>query len=131
VEIYDFADRLHEVVMDPGDIVYYESAKCLHGRNTPLDGDFYVNLFAHYRPIGDDTWFLKPNPPGTPEPLLDIGKCTVNSHSFAHGQQAVTCENEAVTMLSPTMHTINNSDDLFKWWKYSDARLFDGNHDEL
>jgi len=33
VEVYDHADRLHEVVMTPGDIVYYESAKALHGRN--------------------------------------------------------------------------------------------------
>jgi len=53
VEIYDFADRLHEVYMDEGDIVYYESARCLHGRMRPLRGGHYVNLFAHYRPIGD------------------------------------------------------------------------------
>ena len=36
--------------MAEGDIVYYESAKCLHGRMAPLQGGFYVNLFAHYRP---------------------------------------------------------------------------------
>lgn len=49
VEIYDLADRLHEVYMEPGDIVYYESAKCLHGRVNPLHMGYYVNLFAHYR----------------------------------------------------------------------------------
>lgn len=27
VEIYDFADRLHEIEMEEGDIVYYESAR--------------------------------------------------------------------------------------------------------
>jgi hypothetical protein len=52
VEIFDFANRLHEIDMSPGDIVYYESARCLHGRNRPLSGGYYVNLFAHYRPIG-------------------------------------------------------------------------------
>lgn len=49
VEIYDHAHRLHEIEMEPGDIVYYESAKCLHGRTEPLQGGYYVNLFAHYR----------------------------------------------------------------------------------
>ena len=49
VEIYDHGDRLHEVPMDPGDIVYYESARCLHARMNPLQGGVYVNLFAHYR----------------------------------------------------------------------------------
>ncbi|KAJ1395838.1 hypothetical protein B484DRAFT_267168 [Ochromonadaceae sp. CCMP2298] len=42
LEIYDFADRLHEVEMVPGDIVYYESARCLHGRMRPLQGESYV-----------------------------------------------------------------------------------------
>jgi hypothetical protein len=35
--------------MQEGDIVYYESARCLHGRMKPLMGEFYVNIFAHYR----------------------------------------------------------------------------------
>ena len=50
VEIYDHANRLHEIEMEPGDIVYYESAKLLHGRMKPLTGpgSYYVNLFAHY-----------------------------------------------------------------------------------
>ena len=52
VEVYDHANRLHEVVMEPGEIVYYESAKALHGRNTPLYSGNYVNLFTHYRPAG-------------------------------------------------------------------------------
>jgi prolyl 4-hydroxylase len=24
VEVYDHADRLHEIVMEPGDVIYYE-----------------------------------------------------------------------------------------------------------
>ena len=72
VEIYDHANRLHEVIMQEGDIVYYESAKCLHGRMKPLRGSHYVNLFAHYRPVGDPQWFIRSNPEGTPPPLVDI-----------------------------------------------------------
>lgn len=46
VEVQDHADRLHEVLMEPGDVVYYESAKCLHGRNRPMMGNkaYYVNM---------------------------------------------------------------------------------------
>jgi hypothetical protein len=62
VEIYDHADRLHEVEMVPGDIVFYESARCMHGRMRPLEGSFYVNVFAHYRPVGDPQWYRKSNP---------------------------------------------------------------------
>ncbi len=29
IEIYDFSGRLHEIEMQPGDIVYYESARCV------------------------------------------------------------------------------------------------------
>lgn len=72
LEIYDFANRLHEVEMEPGDIVYYESARCLHGRMSALQGESYVNLFAHYRPVGDPKWFLKENPENTPEQLHDL-----------------------------------------------------------
>ena len=50
VEIYDHDNRLHEIEMEPGDIVYYESAKLLHARTRPLRGagSYYVNLFSHY-----------------------------------------------------------------------------------
>lgn len=60
--------------MDEGDIVYYESARCLHGRMQPLQGAYYVNLFAHYRPVGDDMWYTRPNPEGNTPPALDIGE---------------------------------------------------------
>eukprot|EP01041_Mallomonas_annulata_P011603 gene11603-24296_t len=98
VEIYDHADRLHEIEMAPGDIVYYESAACLHGRATPLDGDYYVNLFTHYRPVGDPEWFLKPNPQGTPEPLIDITGVEVPT-------------------LSPKGHVVRGPNDLYDYWK--------------
>jgi hypothetical protein len=123
VEIYDFADRLHEVVMEPGDIVYYESAKCLHGRNTPLDADFYVNLFSHYRPIGDPEWFTKSNPEGTPTPLIDIGECTVLSDTISAHEPSVLCGRSDVTTLSPTMNSIAGPGDLYDWWTYTGTRL--------
>lgn len=110
VEIYDFSDRLHEVVMNEGDIVYYESARCLHGRMQPLEGEFYVNLFAHYRPTGDPEWFLKDNPENTPKPIHDIGECSSNG-------TAVTCTSDAyIPFLSPKLDVIKGPDDLFDFW---------------
>lgn len=110
VEIYDFADRLHEVEMAEGDIVYYESARCLHGRMQPLEGEFYVNLFAHYRPIGDPQWFLKENPPTAPKRLLDLGECTSNG-TAAH------CTRVTPPFLSPLLDTLRGPDDLYNFWE--------------
>ena len=117
VEVYDHANRLHEVVMEPGDIVYYESAKALHGRNTPLAGGYYANIFTHYRPIGDPDWYSKDNPEGTPEPLMDVGKCELVGKSDEYSVGAVKCENPAIgPHLSPKMFTATSGDDLFQWW---------------
>jgi len=101
VEIYDHANRLHEVIMEEGDIVYYESAKCLHGRMKPLRGAFYVNLFAHYRPIGDPQWFTRENPDNTPEPLLNL---------------AGVEESNVVPFLSSPVITLEGSDSLMEHW---------------
>uniref|UniRef100_A0A7S2HI77 Fe2OG dioxygenase domain-containing protein n=1 Tax=Helicotheca tamesis TaxID=374047 RepID=A0A7S2HI77_9STRA len=134
IEVHDHADRLHEVVMKPGDIVYYESAKCLHGRNTPLQGGFYTNLFAHYRPVGDSEWYLRDNPPGTPEPLIDVGECRLVGEIDQYSQGAVQCDDDGIGLhLSPSMFTATSGDDLFDWWK----RVADGpptsskEHEEL
>ena len=117
VEVYDHANRLHEVVMEPGDIVYYESAKALHGRNTPLAGGYYANIFTHYRPIGDPDWYSKDNPEGTPEPLMDVGKCELVGKLDEYSVGAVKCENPAIgPHLSPKMFTATSGDDLYQWW---------------
>jgi prolyl 4-hydroxylase len=38
------------VDMEPGEFVHYEGARLIHGRPWPLDGDYYVGMFVHYRP---------------------------------------------------------------------------------
>eukprot|EP01039_Chlorochromonas_danica_P000783 gene783-850_t len=109
IEIYDFNDRLHEIEMNPGDIVFYESARCLHGRMQPLQGDYYVNLFSHYRPVGDPSWFLKPNPPGNVEPALEIGECKRDG-------QKVHCSGHEVDTISPKLQTLQGPQDLYDFW---------------
>ncbi|KAL7476247.1 hypothetical protein ACHAW6_002120 [Cyclotella cf. meneghiniana] len=118
IEVNDHANRLHEVVMEPGDIVYYESAKALHGRNTPLQNGKYINLFTHYRPLNDPDWYLRENPEGTPKPLMDVGECKLVGRPDQYSQGAVKCDNEAIgPHLSPTMFQAKSAMDLFHWWE--------------
>jgi len=114
--------------MEPGDVVYYESAKCLHGRNRPMAGPnaYYVNLFTHYRPIGDDDWFIKENPEGTPDPVLDVdGECRLQevgttetaNHKLGIVQE-VQCDDKRLgPYISPYLFTATSGDDLIEWWR--------------
>lgn len=39
----------HEVTFSPGEMLLYESL-CIHGRMTPFSGEYYRNLYMHWRP---------------------------------------------------------------------------------
>lgn len=49
--ILDHNYEEHELEMQPGDMVLYESAKLLHGRPEPLNGERYENIFIHFKPV--------------------------------------------------------------------------------
>ena len=49
--IDDASGRRHEVYLEPGQTLLYESAKLPHGRLEPLPGRYYASLFLHYRPV--------------------------------------------------------------------------------
>mmetsp|Transcript_39683 Transcript_39683/g.88822 ORF Transcript_39683/g.88822 Transcript_39683/m.88822 type:complete len:173 (+) Transcript_39683:329-847(+) len=73
--------------MSPGELVYYESAKCLHARNQPLrHAKAYANLFFHYRPLGDPQWFQKPNKPHTPQPVDRQAHVEANANAEAEAE---------------------------------------------
>eukprot|EP00560_Eucampia_antarctica_P009426 CAMPEP_0197828226 /NCGR_PEP_ID=MMETSP1437-20131217/4854_1 /TAXON_ID=49252 ORGANISM="Eucampia antarctica, Strain CCMP1452" /NCGR_SAMPLE_ID=MMETSP1437 /ASSEMBLY_ACC=CAM_ASM_001096 /LENGTH=607 /DNA_ID=CAMNT_0043429391 /DNA_START=24 /DNA_END=1847 /DNA_ORIENTATION=+ len=132
VEVFDHAGRLHEVVMEPGDIVYYESAKNLHSRNRPLVGEhaYYTNLFTHYRPTGMDAmWYKSPTPEGR-QPLLDgddIGdikqSCkkppqVTGKKTEYLGYGKVRCKDRRLGHnISPSLFVAKGPDDLIHWWK--------------
>jgi len=42
--------RHHEVILKPGEIIFYEGGRLSHGRPTPLEGDFFANIFCHFKP---------------------------------------------------------------------------------
>lgn len=126
VEVYDHYGRLHEVVMEPGDVVYYESAKNLHSRNRPLVGEhaYYTNLFTHYRPIGaGDNWYKDETEPGR-EPVLEVeGECVVppevtGIETEFKGYGRVKCQDLRLgSNISPSLHVAKSGEDLVAWWK--------------
>jgi len=56
LQIFDHAGNLHEVLLKPGEMIWYESAKLVHGRAEPLNGSYFENLFVHYMPRGGQ-WY--------------------------------------------------------------------------
>jgi len=45
----------HQVVLEPGEMIWYESARLVHGRMEHFQGEYYDNIFLHYKPKGD--WY--------------------------------------------------------------------------
>jgi len=128
VEVFDHAGRLHEVVMEAGDIVYYESAKNLHSRNRPLMGKdaFYVNLFTHYRPVEmDENWHNLPTPDAK-KPILEVDleeSCTIPPKVMGKeteylGYGKVRCKDPRLGKnLSPSLFVAKEAGDLVQWWR--------------
>ena len=46
----DIFGEIHEINLEPGELLLYEGARLIHGRPWPLEGDYYAGLFVHYRP---------------------------------------------------------------------------------
>ena len=37
-------------------MLFYESAKCLHGRMGEFHGKYYGSVFMHYQPVDESIW---------------------------------------------------------------------------
>mmetsp|Transcript_21152 Transcript_21152/g.43528 ORF Transcript_21152/g.43528 Transcript_21152/m.43528 type:complete len:394 (-) Transcript_21152:155-1336(-) len=48
--IEDLQGTTHEVTLKSGDLLFYESSKCFHGRPRPFNGSWYSSVFVHYYP---------------------------------------------------------------------------------
>jgi prolyl 4-hydroxylase len=54
LEVYGHDGRAHNVSMEPGDMVLYESHSVIHGRPFPLKGRFFANIFIHFEPVYEE-----------------------------------------------------------------------------
>ena len=48
--IEDHNFKPHWITMEYGDVIFYESTTCLHGRPTPFEGKSYRNMYIHFKP---------------------------------------------------------------------------------
>jgi len=48
--LQDIEGKDHQIDLDPGEMIFYEGAKLIHGRPYPLRGEYYASIFVHYRP---------------------------------------------------------------------------------
>ena len=56
ITIEDVDGNAHDIVIDPGQMLLYESAKCPHARNTPMVGRHFASVFVHYQPKKGWNW---------------------------------------------------------------------------
>jgi len=49
IQIEEHNGNSHTIYMQPGDILLYESAVCLHGRGDEFKGEYYRNMYVHYK----------------------------------------------------------------------------------
>mmetsp|Transcript_28874 Transcript_28874/g.52229 ORF Transcript_28874/g.52229 Transcript_28874/m.52229 type:complete len:344 (+) Transcript_28874:17-1048(+) len=54
IVIEDYQGNTNEVLLEPGDLLFYESSKCWHGRPKRFKGSWYTSVFIHYYPVGWD-----------------------------------------------------------------------------
>lgn len=49
LDFYDHDNNHNQVFFEDGDILLYESL-CVHGRETPFSGEYYRNMYIHWKP---------------------------------------------------------------------------------
>jgi len=54
IQILDNNDALHEIVMKPGQVLFYESARTPCARIKPFSGESYITLYAHFKSQDED-----------------------------------------------------------------------------
>jgi len=54
LDFLDHEHNHHKITFEPGEMLFYESL-CLHGRVDPFQGDYYRNMYFHWKPV--DWWY--------------------------------------------------------------------------
>ena len=51
-EVYDHDGMAHNVTLEPGDMLLFESHSVIHGHPFPLVGKYSANIYIHFEPTG-------------------------------------------------------------------------------
>ena len=103
IEIEDHDGVLHGHALEPGDMLFYESAKCLHGRMTQLKGKYYGSIFLHYKPENTTLWnyrndeVIEKVPPHWRDGIQD-------QHGSRWAGQAITTDSRICQGAPPRIH---------------------------
>jgi prolyl 4-hydroxylase len=54
--IEDHNFKPYQITMEYGDVIFYESTTCLHGRPTPFEGESHRNMYIHFKPERWDSY---------------------------------------------------------------------------
>ncbi|KAL7557267.1 hypothetical protein ACA910_001229 [Epithemia clementina (nom. ined.)] len=52
LEVYDHDGKAHNITMEPGEMLLFESHSVIHGHPFPLKGEFVALIFIHFEPTG-------------------------------------------------------------------------------
>ncbi len=52
LEVVGHNGTAHNLTLEPGEMILYESHSIIHGRPFPLQGRYYANVFIHFEPLG-------------------------------------------------------------------------------
>ena len=114
IVIEDLQGKTNQVYLEPGDLLFYESSKCFHGRPQTFIGSYYASLFMHYRPVDFDQkavvneihYAIPEHWDHTPPPLKGIDKMDVVGTSFREPDcKNVLCSLDETNEQSK--HTVN------------------------
>lgn len=95
--------ELVSVSLKEGEMMFYESAKCLHGRMRQLRGQYYGSLFLHYQPVDRAVWsyttedVINAVPPHWNEGIQE-------DHGSRWAGQAITVDSRVVDNAPPRVH---------------------------
>ena len=59
LEVIKYSGQRATVILQPGDMLLYESAKLIHSRPEVFEGSKYANAFFHFSPV--DGWHYELN----------------------------------------------------------------------
>jgi hypothetical protein len=94
-------------------MLFYESAKCLHGRMRMLKGKYYGSLFVHYQPVDRKIWdysvedVIAAVPPHWREGIEE-------EHGSRWAGQAITTDSRAVDNAPPRTHNNNRPSNQYE-----------------
>lgn len=44
--------RTHHIMIKPGEVIFYEGGRLMHGRPIMFEGHSFANMFCHFKPVG-------------------------------------------------------------------------------